>query len=91
MRTKNVPRANFVLPAKVIIQHTLETVQSGSIEQSLCKFRQLRNSLLTIHDYTHFPSTDTFSGMVCRLLDRVFYMELWAVSILPIYNPQICS
>ena len=63
----------------------------GSIEYCLCKFRQLRNFLLTIHEYTHLPSPDTVSDTVFRWLDRVVPIELWAVSILLINNPQICS
>ena len=91
MRTNNVPRANIVPTAKVIIRLTLKIVQSRSSEHSFCYFRQLRNSLLTIHEYTHLPSPDAVSDRVCCWLDRVFYMKIWAVSILPITNPQICS
>ena len=63
----------------------------GSIEYSLCNFRQLGNFQWTIPECTHSSLPDTVSDRVCRWLDRVFPMKLWAVGIIPINNPQICS
>ena len=63
----------------------------GSIGYSPCNFTQLGYLLLTIHEYTHMPSSDTASDRVCRWLHRVFPTDLWAFSILPINNSQICS
>ena len=63
----------------------------GSIGYSLWKFSQLAFLRLTIHKYSHMPSPTTVSDRFCRSLDRVFPMETWAASILPINNPQIYS
>ena len=66
----------------------------GSIEYSLCnimQFRNLPNFPLAIHEYTHLPSPDTVPNRVCRWLDRIFSLHLYAVSLLPINNPQIYS
>ena len=63
----------------------------GSIEYSICNFKQLAFFRLTIHKHTELPSSDYASLSVCRWLDRVFPMELWKVSIHPIDDPQICS
>ena len=61
------------------------------IQYSICNFNKIAYIRLTIHKYTHLPSPDTVPDRVCRLLDQVFPMDLWAVSILQINNPQICS
>ena len=63
----------------------------GKIGHSLCKFSLLAYLRLTIHKYSHMPSSDTVSDRFCRSLDRVFPMETWAASILPINIPQIYS
>ena len=63
----------------------------GSIEYSLCKYRQFDNVLIPFHTYAHLWSPDTVSDSVCLWLDRVFFLHLWAVSLLPVNSPQIYS
>ena len=46
---------------------------------------------LSIHTYTHLPSSDTASDTVCRWFDRVVYLQLQTVSLLAFNNPQIHS
>ena len=37
---------------------------------------QLAYFRLTLHKYTHFPSTDNVSDWVCRWLDRIYSLQL---------------
>ena len=63
----------------------------GLIEYYICNFNQLAYVRLTIHKYTHLISPDTVFEGVCRWPDRVFSLQLYEVSVLPINNPQMYS
>ena len=52
----------------------------GANDRSICIFWQLAYFRLTFDEYTHFPSSDTVSGSVCRWLDGVFSLQLDAAS-----------
>ena len=52
----------------------------GANERSICIFRQLAYFRSTFDEYTHFPSSDTVSDMVCSWLDGVFSLQLDAAS-----------
>ena len=54
----------------------MKVIAVGSIEHSICNFKQLAYFRLTIHKYTQLPSSDNASLSVCRWLDRVFPMEV---------------
>ena len=58
----------------------------GSIGYSLCIFRQVACFRLTIHKYTYLTSPDSVYDIVYRSLDRVFYLQLQPVSLLPFTN-----
>ena len=66
-----------------------DTFAVGSNEYSLCILWQLAYFCLSIHTYSHLPSSDTASDTVCRWLDRVVYLQLQTVSLLAFNNPQI--
>ena len=45
---------------------------AGSIEYSLCNFRQIDIFRIPFHTYDHLPSPDTVSNGDCRCLDRIY-------------------
>ena len=58
---------------------------------SLCDFKHLGYFRLIIHKYTHLPSPDSISNRVCRWPDRVFSLQLEAVTLFPGSNRQTHS
>ena len=86
---------NLLVWADLLTRHhltvSLTGFSVGSIEYYLWNFGQLAYFRLTIHKHTHLPSSNTVSDRVCRWFDRVFSVHLYAVSLLPVKNPQIYS
>ena len=57
----------------------------------LCKNNTILSNLFDLSSFTHLPSPDTVSDMVCRCLDRVLPLQRWEVSILLINNTNILN
>ena len=82
-----------LLPCSLAVVLTLSGTSFvvGANEYSLCIFRQLAYFCLKIHKYTHLSSSDALPDWLCRWFDRVVYLQLQTVRLLPFNNPQINS